>query len=169
MPKRNTEKKRQEAPEPEPAVTDECRVIILGGEIAEYECGHHAATAYGHDLYGQTYEMSEEFLARREMCNQCALDHIKAQSARCAKCGHIILPGEVVALYDASDAFPAKWSTVAGRDGKRVIGCMRDGCCESGGFYAGRWTAMGFMPAFDGRTQAEYVIATGLPVVTDLS
>ncbi|MEK7181089.1 MAG: hypothetical protein AAB738_02005 [Patescibacteria group bacterium] len=86
-------------------------------------------------------------------------------TARCARCGLVILPGMAVALY-GQESEGLRLDIATNIDGA-IIGCMRWDCCPSGGFLAGHWSEQGFQPLFQGQTGAEVSAGTNTIVEVD--
>lgn len=136
-----------------PESTDTFAVTEIRGQEVDYKCGHRQPSQYTFDLYGQKIELSPEGLEQRELCANCDLAELKKITIRCASCGFVIMPGHPVALYvDDPNIFKKRdWITKVEQS---VIGCLRWGCCPSGGFFAGHWTGEKFQGAFAGTTLA---------------
>ncbi len=147
---------------PEP--TDVLGVKMREGDLVPYKCGHTAHERFTLDFYGIEAAPTDERLAERADCPDCEIERVRRTSIRCALCGHVILPGEPVALYvDDRKLFKKEaWKTLA--DG-HVVGCMRWDCCPSGGFFSGHWTPQGFRPAFAHGSAVAEVFATGKAII----
>lgn len=123
--------------------------IHQSAETVLCECGHHGPASYSIDAYGTVFSG----INNHRWCPECLIFMFQRQTTRCALCGHTICPGDDVALYDENDALP--YTYVSTKIGDSFVGCMRDDCCPSGGFFAGHWTEAGFQSAFK-----EYVADT---------
>jgi len=131
--------------------TDTFAVVEKSGPDRAYTCGHRASGVYVIDTYGRRTNPIEG----HESCPECLLAELKRLSCRCGLCGHIILPGDGVALYDRDPGMRLEIATLVD---DAVVGCVRMNCCPSGGFLAGHWSNTGFKPMFGGLTAAESVM-----------
>lgn len=146
------------------ATSDLIEIKNLRGARVRWRCGHVFPAMYDLVVYGRTFVMIPEYFADRPFCGECNTSYMRKCSIRCARCGHVIMPGDPSTLHAASADFGANphWVTMVSG---RVICCMRDLCVVSTGFYAGEWTTEGFCLRFEGgRTQNEEVVRTGRPI-----
>ncbi len=166
MAKRRAKKSAKTAERP--TCTDNLGVVKRAGKKVPYACGHIDSAKFRHDFYGEVREPTDEVFAAREKCGECMLASVKEFVIRCGACGFAILPGDPVALYVDAHHFSIVWKKIV-REPPRVVGCMRWGCCPSGGFFAGHWSESGFEPAFPGgASAAATAFATGTAVVVTL-
>ena len=166
MAKQRTKKSAKVAKKP--TCTDNLSVVKRTGKKVPYACGHIDSAKFRHDFYGEVREPTGEVFAAREKCGACMLANVMEFAIRCAACGFVIWPGDSVALYVDSGSFNAAWKKTIGEPAQ-VVGCMRFGCCPSGGFFAGHWSESGFEPAFAGGVSAAATaFATGATVVVTL-
>jgi hypothetical protein len=157
--------RRTNARPPEPFKNEKgAHTVVKNAEIVAYRCGHDGVADFSADIYGEVFAPRPEVLQAREKCPECMLAQLLAGTIRCAICGLLIPPNDPVALYRKC----GKERSYAYAVGDKVIGCLRDDCCPSGGFYAGRWSGKEFVPEFRGRTIADEAFRTGKPQSADL-
>ncbi|MBI2055542.1 MAG: hypothetical protein HYT42_01475 [Candidatus Sungbacteria bacterium] len=132
-----------------PEATDTFAIVERGPLTRSYECGHHGSQWFIIDTYGERTRR----IQRTDLCPECTLTLLKKHIIRCALCALSIVPGDGVALYSAeSEGLRLDIATLVNEG--NVIGCLRLGCCPSGGFFAGNWSEDGFIPRFGGRSAA---------------
>lgn len=129
---------RQSLPVPHDTVS----VTHSSTETVLHECGHHGPASYDIDAYGTVFTGIDD----HRWCPDCLVFMFREKATRCALCGHVICPGDGVALY--SDDSALAYKHVSTKVGDAFVGCMRWDCCPSGGFFAGHWTEEGFRSAF---------------------
>lgn len=147
---------------------DEVDTVMLGkgeGPMRGYPCGHTGYSRFTVFLFGREAEVDSK---QSPMCHKCTVAFLQEHTIRCAACGADIAPGSPVALY--SDSSKSLGRRDVGRKvGNSWIGCMLWDCCPSGGFYAGHWTARGFMPAFaSGLAAAVHAAQTGEMLIGEI-
>jgi DNA-directed RNA polymerase subunit N (RpoN/RPB10) len=144
-----------------PTVTDEISVVDRKGlPLVKYACGHLEHRSYAINFYGQVTNLKPSVLRKREQCGDCMLVEAKIFSIRCALCGHVIMPGDGVALYKMDERIREDATLIDIKDGKDAIGCLRKYCCPTGMFFAGRWTKHGFESIFSGPSPIARIIYT---------
>ncbi len=130
----------------------------------DYKCGHSGWSAFKVLLYGETeIAPHDKLLSKRLKCPHCMLHELLLRTIRCARCGFVIMPGEGVARYAATDHEPEYAKAIEGG----VVGCLRFDCCPSGGFIVGHWDGEKVVSAFGGKTAADQVLATGETVIIE--
>ncbi len=148
---------------PLPHSTDTFAVAESSSETKAFSCGHIGPKWFVLDTYGIRTKRFED----SKRCPRCHLERLRTFTIRCAACGHIILPGDGVALYD-TELNKMKYASVAHRiDERTVLGCMRWDCCESGAFFGGNWSEQGFVPQFNGSNVAQEAFRTGRPIIVE--
>jgi hypothetical protein len=158
-----TEPSNEDDALPEP--TDEFGIRALSDKTAKYECGHDGPTEYVGVFFGLEMQPSEEALKAREKCPNCIVELMREDAIHCALCGLPIFRGEPVALYGGpKSAFRKEKGWVVKHHGQ-AVGCVRWGCCPSGGFFAGHWDGKAVHSAFQHGSAAAEALATGKMVV----
>lgn len=124
--------------------SDKCFVSALGFFWRKYECGHRGPRWFRIS----TWDEETKKIRNRERCPDCMLVYHLRVVIRCAVCGRYIAPGDPIALYSTSSkGLRVEIATMA--NDSSVIGCMRIGCCPSGGFFAGHWNGEKFVSSFN--------------------
>lgn len=134
-------------------------VLAIGEEEKGYQCGHSGPRRAEFILFGdQILFKGQQEIDSSEMCPDCLLEELKATSLQCCLCGCPILPHASVAVYNPSmEGINKEWARYVERG---VVGCLRPNCCPTTGFYAGKWTGLGFEWAFpEGRCVADEAMA----------
>ena len=141
-------------------------------------------------LLGRT-EPSDALPPPRTPSSGLALE-LKEGEIRCGRCAWPIRVDSPVAIYDRGEIpkknlvfativpvspppTPPPWNgprreRAVPPDGyKGVLGCVAMGCYLPG-FYGGKWTKDGFVPAFGGRTAVQHALCQGVtgPLFVDL-
>ena len=149
---------------PLPPSTDKLAMVEKSAEKKIFKCGHVGPKWFILDTYGTCTKRIES----QESCPRCLLERLERYAIRCAVCGHIIVPGDGVALYcDTKRNRMEHIQTAQHVDKRTVLGCMRWGCCPSGGFFGGNWLEEGFVPRFGGGTAASEAFMTSQIVVVE--
>ncbi len=125
-----------------PAPHDTVSLVQQSAETVLCECGHHGPASYSIDAYGTVFSGIDH----HRWCPECLIFMFHQHATRCALCGHVICPGDGVALYGDDSTLPYKH--VSTKVDNSFVGCMRRDCCPAGGFFAGHWTDHGFRSAF---------------------
>ena len=126
-----------------PTPHDTVSLVQQSAETVLCECGHHGPASYSIDAYGTVFSG----INNHRWCPDCLIFMFQEKATRCALCGHVICPGDGVALY-GDDSGALTYKHVSTKVGDAFVGCMRWDCCPSGGFFAGHWTEEGFQSAF---------------------
>lgn len=123
---RATSSKKREPPKsPLPPSTEIFAMVKHDGEPVTYDCGHLYAPRFALDPYGgEEYPFDNAMPEKRKLCGDCMLPRLRRGLVRCAMCGHAIPPGDLIVLYDKSDAKNEAWCfPVEMTDGAtRVVG-----------------------------------------------
>lgn len=113
---------------------DKCFISALGFFWRQYQCGHRGPRWFKISTWGEETKK----IKNPQRCPDCMLEYFKKVLIRCAVCGRHIAPGDPVALYSTiSKDLRIEIATMV--DKETVVGCLRRGCCPSGGFFAGHW------------------------------
>lgn len=149
------------------ATTEVIELATLQGSPVMWRCGHRFPERFEVIAYGEKCELSDEYYQVRPSCGWCSVAYLRAESIRCGRCGHIIMPEDPSTLYPPTAEFMAHphWVTMAFN---KVVCCMRDRCVVSTGLYAGEWMGRQFHARFEGRTQNEEAMRTGKPITMRL-
>jgi hypothetical protein len=149
------------------ALPDGVAIVSLSEKTTKYSCGHIGYEMFKVVFYGQTDEAiwpRDDRAGRRIKCPACMVVELFSKTNRCALCGSVIMPSDPVAKYKINTA-NRKFLTDANTLGDDCIGCLRNDCCPSGGFFAGHWDGKKVVDQFGGQILAAHVHATGQPVI----
>jgi len=134
---------------PEPKETIE--VFGASDELIVYKCGHEGSKIFSIDLYGDKSQSIEQV----QDCPDCLIEILRSSTIRCPMCGLSIMVGSPVATYHIDNLVPRPDLIFEMEEFPEVLmGCLRQGCCPSGGAFGGHWTGANFRPAFPGGSVA---------------
>jgi hypothetical protein len=131
-------------------------------------CGHIVPDNGVMTAFGETRNISIEPLANGKPADYCP-DCLAKMAIRCAWCGKAIFPGDPITLYTPQGEFHLPGLAVKFSDKPlRVVGCLRESCCEIGASRNGFWMPPGKVQWR--QSPMEMAIQTGMAImVKDLA
>lgn len=95
------------------------------------------------------------------LCTRCRFKAQFEMAIQCAYCGEVIFRGDPVSTYSLDGELPRGFEDRATRTPNGFVGCTREDCCLTVGFFAGHWTGESIRSPYAAGTAAAQAMLSG--------